>query len=221
MKKLIIAIIIFFASVALAGPPAIPPSPGGSGDMLASDYVSGGVIKDDVLPADIIRKAAGDLTAGQLTCADGSGDLESCGAKTTDNSTNGSVLKKVVTVGVHTIENATAGTDYLAPASTVAATDQGNANINIDGVSASDYNYSNGASAAAYTYVITSAPAAGKVRYITLTIGGGAGVVTSTWTNISWIGTAGSATTTTNKKSTYSCIIRNSGSQCAIVAEAY
>jgi hypothetical protein len=105
---------------------------------------------------------------------------------------------------------------------TVTSASQGTANINIDGVSYTDYNYSNGASTATYTPVITAPPASGFVRYITLTIGGGAGVVTLTATNITWIGTAGAAVTTTNKKSTYACIIPESGSaRCSIVAEAY
>jgi hypothetical protein len=105
---------------------------------------------------------------------------------------------------------------------TIASAAQGTANINIDGASACDYNYSNGASAATYTPVITAPPAANKVRYITITLGGGAGVVTLTATNITWIGTAGAAATTTNKKSTYVCIIPASGNAlCKIVAEAY
>ena len=107
---------------------------------------------------------------------------------------------------------------------TVSGTSQGTGNINIDGASYSDYNYSNGASTATYTPVITSAPASGYVRYITLTVGCGscAGVITMTWTNVSWIGTAGAATTTTNKSSTYACKIPSSGNAlCSIVAEAY
>jgi hypothetical protein len=94
--------------------------------------------------------------------------------------------------------------------------------MNLDSSAYADFNYSNGGSAAAYTPAWTNQPASGKVRYITLTLGGGAGIVTTTWTNVTWMGTAGQGTTTANKKSTYACIVPSSGSaRCSIVAEAY
>lgn len=159
----------------------------------------------------------GSIADGDLTKYDNATKkLQSAGAPVTGMA-EAAVGERIIKTGTTTIDGEVGAGLY----DTVASAATGNGNINIDGVSAADYNYSNGASAAAYTYVITSAPASGKVRYITLTIGGGAGVVTSTWTNITWIGTAGSDTTTTNKKSTYACIIRNTGSQCKVVAEAY
>lgn len=103
----------------------------------------------------------------------------------------------------------------------ITSTTQGTGNINLDGVSAADYNYSNGASAATYTPVFTSLPASGKVRYVTATFGGGAGVDTMTWTNCTWIGTAGAAATITNKKSTYAFLIRSTGAMCRVVEEGY
>ena len=103
----------------------------------------------------------------------------------------------------------------------ITSTTTGTGNINLDGVSASDYNYSNGSSTATYTPVFTSLPSSGYVRYITATFGGGSGVDTMTWTNVNWIGTTGAAATTTNKKSTYACILRSSGAWCKIVQEAY
>ena len=105
---------------------------------------------------------------------------------------------------------------------TYSSTSTATGNINIDGVSYSDYNFSNGSSTATYTPVITAAPGAGNVRFVLLTVGGGSGVCTMTWTNITWMGTAGAAATTTNKKSTYACKIPSSGNAlCSIVAEAY
>ena len=69
--------------------------------------------------------------------------------------------------------------------------------------------------------MITSPPASGKERGIILTVGGGAGACTMTWTNVSWIGTAGAAATTTNKYSHYACFIPSSGNaKCKIIAEA-
>jgi hypothetical protein len=105
--------------------------------------------------------------------------------------------------------------------SQITNTSQGTGDINLDGTAASDYNYSNGASAATYTPVFTNLPAANKVLRVTLTVGGGAGVITMTWTNVTWIGTAGAAATTTNKKSTYAIIVDHNGARAAIVAEAY
>lgn len=94
-------------------------------------------------------------------------------------------------------------------------------NINIDGVSADHYYFNNGADAATYTPVIAAPPASGKERGIILTVGGGAGVITMTWTNVSWIGTAGAAATTINKYSHYACFIPASGNaKCKIIAEA-
>ena len=111
-------------------------------------------------------------------------------------------------------------TGSIYPSYTSTSTTTGN--INIDGASYTDYNYSNGSSTATYTPVITSPPASGNVRYINLTVGGGSGVDTMTWTNVTFMGTSGAAATTTNKKSTYACKIPSSGNAiCAIVAEAY
>jgi hypothetical protein len=95
-------------------------------------------------------------------------------------------------------------------------------NINIDGLSYSVYAFNNGSSTATYTPVITSPPTSGIVRYITLIVGGGSGVDTLTWTNVTFMGTSGSSTTTTNKQSRYACEIRHTGNAlCSIVAEAY
>jgi len=95
--------------------------------------------------------------------------------------------------------------------------------VNIDGADGTrDYNYSNGASAAAYTPVFTSKPAAGKVRGVIATFGGGAGVCTMDWANVTrWIGTTGATTTTTLKRSTYLFMIYNSEVVGKIVQEAY
>ena len=93
-------------------------------------------------------------------------------------------------------------------------------NINIDGVSADHYFFNNGASDATYTPVITSPPASGE-RGVILTVGGGAGVITMTWTNVSPIGAALAATTTANKYSHYFCFIPASGNaKCKIIEEA-
>ncbi len=109
------------------------------------------------------------------------------------------------------------GASYQATAST----STGTGNINIDGVSADHYYFNNGASAATYTPVITSPPASGKERGVILTVGGGAGVCTMNWTNVSFIGTAGASATTPNKYSHYACFIPSSGNaKCKIIAEA-
>jgi len=109
------------------------------------------------------------------------------------------------------------GTSYPVSVSTTTAT----GNINIDGVSADHYYFNNGATAATYTPVITSPPASGFERAIILTVGGGVGVDTMTWTNVSFIGTAGAAATTASKYSHYGCIIPSSGNaKCVIIAEA-
>jgi len=111
-----------------------------------------------------------------------------------------------------------AGASYPSATSTTTGT----GNINIDGASADHYYFSNGASTATYTPVITSPPASGYERGIVLTVGGGAGVITMTWINVTWLGTAGAATTTTNKYSSYGCFIRNTGNAiCKIIAEAH
>lgn len=104
---------------------------------------------------------------------------------------------------------------------TYASTSTATGNINIDGAAYCDYNFADGATAVTYTPVITVPPASGKVRYVTLTLGGGSGVVTITSTNITWMDTAPTVTTT-NKKSTFVCIIPNTGNAiCKIVKEAY
>jgi hypothetical protein len=100
-------------------------------------------------------------------------------------------------------------------------TDQGTKNIVIDGLSYSRYLYSPLAgTAATYTPVITSPPAAGKVRYIELVIGGGTNGSTITWTNVDALGTAFATTVATGKYSHYACMIPESGhAQCKIVSE--
>ena len=108
------------------------------------------------------------------------------------------------------------GPTYVSISSAVTGT----GNINLDGVSAVNYEYSNGASTATYTPVFTSRPASG-VRTILLTVGGGAGVITMVWTNVTWMGLTGSSTTTTNKKSSYACIVDSAITRCSIIAEAY
>ena len=95
--------------------------------------------------------------------------------------------------------------------------------VNIDGADGTrDYNYSNGASAATYTPVFTSKPASGKVRGVIATFGGGSGVCTMNWTNVTrWIGTTGATTTTTLKRSTYLFMVYNTEVVGKIVQEAY
>ena len=106
---------------------------------------------------------------------------------------------------------------------TVTNTALASTTINLDGVSYADYNYSNGTTAASYTTGWTSRPASGKVRYITLTLNPSkaSGVITMTWTGVTWIGTAGAGATTASKASTYACMVGNSTSYCAIIGEAY
>jgi hypothetical protein len=101
-------------------------------------------------------------------------------------------------------------------------TDQGTKNINIDGASYCDYLYSPLAgTAGVYTPVITAAPGSGKVRFITLTIGGGTnGVGTITWTNVDTIGGTMATSVTATKYSHYACKIPASGhAQCAVIGE--
>lgn len=109
------------------------------------------------------------------------------------------------------------GASYPATTSTTAGT----IDINIDGASTDHYYWNNGVSAAAYRPVITSPPATGYERGIVLTVGGGSVAATMTWTNVSFLGTAGAATTTANKYSHYACFIRSTGNAlCKIIAEA-
>lgn len=161
--------------------------------------------------------------SGTMTCVAGVCTYAAAGTFTTV--TIGTTLQFRVSGGVpqYSIDSGTTWYAMQGDSSPViSSTATGTGNINIDGVSASHYRYSNGASAATYTPVITSAPPASTERYVLLTVGGGAGVCTMTWTNVTWLGTAGAAATTTNKKSTYACIIPESGNaQCKIVAEAY
>lgn len=110
---------------------------------------------------------------------------------------------------------------YITDVPISVSTTQATGNINIDGVSADHYYFNNGASAATYTPVITAPPTSGKERGIILTVGGGAGVCTMIWTNVSWIGTAGAGATTANKYSHYACIIPSSGNaKCSVWREA-
>jgi hypothetical protein len=103
------------------------------------------------------------------------------------------------------------GPSYPAYASS-GTTDQGTKNINIDGASYSDYTYSPLAgTAATYTPVITSAPASGNVRYVTLNIGGGTNGTTITWTNVDTMGAAFATTVAASKYNHYACIIPTSG----------
>ncbi|MDY0282296.1 MAG: hypothetical protein RBR35_17245, partial [Salinivirgaceae bacterium] len=128
-----------------------------------------------------------------------------------------SLAAKAPTTSAALTTPAITGASYPATASASTAT----GDINIDGVSADHYYFNNGADAATYTPVITSAPATGYERGIILTVGGGAGVITMTWTNVSFIGTAGEATTTASKYSHYACFIPSSGNaKCKIIAEA-
>ncbi len=132
------------------------------------------------------------------------------------------------TVGLIPLSTATAGKETYGanPAlagetyATYASTSTATGNINIDGASYSDYWFNNTGTAATYTPVITSAPGANTVRYVTLHVGGGSGVDTMTWTNVDFMGTSGAAATTTNEYSHYACIIPASGhAKCAIIAE--
>ena len=192
----------------------------GSGDMAKATYDADADNAADLANAlaDYSVLYDGVMSDGFLTKYDlTTKKLKSAGAPTTGLS-DAAVGERLIKTGDTTIDGEVGAGLY----GTVTSTDTGTGNLNIDGVSYADYNYSNGASAATYTPVITSAPASGKIRYITLTLGGGAGVVTLTATNITWIGTAGAAATTTNKKSTYACMIPSSGNAlCKIVAEAY
>jgi hypothetical protein len=95
-------------------------------------------------------------------------------------------------------------------------------NINIDGLTYTDYTYGPGTgTAGAYTTVITSGPSSG-VRYITMTLVGGTnGITTITWTNVTAIGAALATSVTATKKSTYVCVIEASSARCKAVAENY
>ena len=118
--------------------------------------------------------------------------------------------------------NQTAGMSYATTSSTT--TDTGN--VNIDGAAYSDYNYTwetNG-TGKTYTPFITSAPASGYVRYVTLVFGSASttATLTLTWTNVDAIGTALGTSVTAGKKSQYACKIPSSGhARCSIVAENY
>jgi len=115
------------------------------------------------------------------------------------------------------------GTKAPLDTATVSSTSTGTGNILLDGNDGTrDYNYSNGSSAATYTPIFTTPPASGKVRGIIATFGGGSGVCTMTWTNVTrWIGTTGSGATTTNKRSTYAFFVYNGEVVGKIVQEAY
>jgi hypothetical protein len=208
-------LLLAFPSVGVCDFPGIPSSSSGS---TVTDADSDGAADLAQALSDYSVIYEGEMSDGFLTKYDlSTKKLKSAGAPTTGLS-DAAVGERLIKTGTTTIDGEVGAGLY----GTVTATDQGTANINIDGVSYADYNYSNGASAATYTPVITSAPASGKIRYITLTLGGGAGVVTLTATHITWIGTAGAAATTTNKKSTYACMIPATGNAlCKIVAEAY
>jgi hypothetical protein len=116
-----------------------------------------------------------------------------------------------------TLSNAETLTDKAYPS--VTSTSTGTGNINIDGVSYNDYNYSNGSSTATYTFVASSPPSSNTVRYITLNVGGGSGVVTKTWTNVTWMGATGSSTTVASEFDHYACKITSSAILCKIIAE--
>ena len=93
-------------------------------------------------------------------------------------------------------------------------------NINIDGASYADYNYSPGTgTAGAWTTVITSPPSGAQVRYITLNLGGGTNGATVTWTGVSFMGASGSTTVTASKFNHYACKITASAAFCSIIAE--
>ena len=113
------------------------------------------------------------------------------------------------------------GNTYPAYAST-GTVDQGTKNINIDGLTYTDYTYSPLAgTAGTYTPVITSAPASG-VRYINMHLGGGTnGITTVTWTNVDAMGPAFATAVPATKYNHYFCIIPSSGhAKCSIIAEA-
>jgi hypothetical protein len=95
--------------------------------------------------------------------------------------------------------------------------------INLDGVSARTYQYSNGTTAASYTTGFTARPASEKVRDIILDLNPtkASGVITMTWTGVTWRGTAGAVTTTASKASSYICEVGNSTTLCSIISEAY
>jgi hypothetical protein len=159
----------------------------------------------------------------------GNGSLVSAATASSDYApaTSGSAILKGN--GTGGFSSAAAGSDFVGVGgelvgdyyTSITSAVTGTGNINLDGTAAADYNYNNGASAATYTPVFTTLPSSGKVRYITFTFGGGAGVITKTWTNVNWIGSAGSAVTITNLKDTYACILRSTGAWCTAVYEGY
>jgi hypothetical protein len=157
---------------------------------------------------------AGTLTDGYLCTYTASGTLLSC---------NTAPYTLAGLGGASSASPTFTGTPPILPGApscpTYSSTSTGTGNVNIDGASYCDYHYADGASAVTYTPVITAPPGAG-VRYITLTIGGGSGVVTKTWTNVTFWGTAGSAASITNKFDHYCCIVPASGNAiCSIIAE--
>lgn len=97
-------------------------------------------------------------------------------------------------------------------------------NVNIDGATQSDLNYTwetNG-TGKTYTPVITSAPAANKIRYVTVTFGSASttATLTLTWTNVVQMGTLATSVTA-GKRSTYACMVTSVDARCAVVAENY
>ena len=120
------------------------------------------------------------------------------------------------------------GKEYVAPLySQLKSHTQGTGTINVDGTTQSDYAYDNGSSTATYTIVFTSLPPAGEVRRIRLTIGStsASGVITIAWptvgTSFGWYSTAGSTTTTTNKRNSYDCTLDSVMATCAILGQGY
>ena len=172
---------------------------------------SGTLAKNDGSNLAISGQAIGDLAVASSTTAYGKVADVAVGQVLTSGGTG--------TAPAYSANPTVNNVDYPTITNTALAS----TTINLDGLSYADYNYSNNTTAAAYTTGWTSRPASGKVRYITLTLNPSkaSGVITTTWTGVTWIGTAGSGTTTASKASTYACIVGNSTSYCSIVTEAY
>lgn len=172
---------------------------------------SGTLAKNDGSNLTISGQAVGDIPVASSTTAYGKLADVAVGQVLTSGGT-GTAPSYSATPTVNNMSNLTVTNTALASTT-----------INLDGVSYADYNYSNGTTAASYTTGWTSRPAAGSVRYITLTLNPSkaSGVITMTWTGVTWIGTAGASATTASKASMYVCTVGNSTSYCKIVQEAY
>lgn len=190
----------------------VPLSPGTSGYVLTSNgagvaptYQAAGA------GSGTVTNTGGDLTANAVMVGSGVNDSKTLASL----GTSGQVL---------TSNGAGVPPSFQAPSIGEYITDQGTGNIDISADTYGYLEYRPFDVGGTWTPVIGNPPATGTIRRLTLVLGKTTSGVTTTldWTNVNWIGTAGSTTLASNTRNAYDCFIKDNASAiCRIIQEGY